>query len=677
MEEEIETLDNLISVGQLLNSDKPKKYFIPAYQRGYRWSHDQMTKLIEDIIEYKENIRYSNNSNLNNFYCLQTLVIKSIKKGEYPDFEEKIENFVQEYEEVIDGQQRLTSLLILLQALETIKEEDLTKGKFKIQDLFEGRYIIQYETREKDSDNWLKEIKYINSDTEKIKVLESESIDSYNFSQAYQTAYKKLLNYKKIKGIDTLSELRKTILENVKFIFYKPDLTLKGNNQLFGNINSGKIPLNNAELVKALFLQHSNVDSSYDYELDKIAIQWDEVEQKLQNREFWGFVFSPNHPFHYDARIEYLLDLYYDRPYSNENEYYTFDKVMEGYRNKDDKLEFVKETWLKIREIYDTLEEWYSDRRIYHRIGYLLQYGTEENLDDYKNNGNINLKVFLTVKSLKTILAGKKKDEQLKELDTLISKTLIKIKAKDLFYGSKALTQILFLFNIISEDKRITETARFSFADYSNIKKEKGWDQEHIASHNDYEPKWNKRIDLVRDFIEYFTGEEINNEDILSLNLENFQFDDEKAKQKIEKLLETIKEDEDLDKLTTLFEDIYQYVIQETQKNKDLGFKDRVTINGLKKEVSEKDFIWNFVLLNAETNRSYGNSLYPVKRKRILKDESKIYTPIGTRNVFEKAYSKKLDDMLAWTKLDAETYLEKINEILKDYIKIENPFNKN
>ncbi len=89
----------------------------------------------------------------------------------------------------------------------------------------------------------------------------------------------------------------------------------------------------------------------------------------------------------------------------------------------------------------------------------------------------------------------------------------------------------------------------------------------------------------------------------------------------------------------------------------------------------EKDFIWNFVLLNAETNRSYGNHIFPVKRRRILQDEFDVYTPIGTRNVFEKAYSRKIDQILYWSKTDARSYWEDLKSVLSPYIQLSLPFN--
>ena len=62
------------------------------------------------------------------------------------------------------------------------------------------------------------------------------------------------------------------------------------------------------------------------------------------------------------------------------------------------------------------------------------------------------------------------------------------ISSKKLFYGNKELSEILFLYNILLEDRRYNDSARFSFADYKQVRKNTGWDQEHVASSQDHEP---------------------------------------------------------------------------------------------------------------------------------------------------------------------------------------------
>ena len=73
------------------------------------------------------------------------------------------------------------------------------------------------------------------------------------------------------------------------------------------------------------------------------------------------------------------------------------------------------------------------------------------------------------------------------------------------------------------------------------------------------------------------------------------------------------------------------------------------------------NFIWNLALLDESTNKSYGNAIFPYKRMRIIKNDSRgIYVPIGTRNVFVKAYSHAMNNMFKWDRDDAILYLAEI-----------------
>lgn len=42
-------------------------YYVPSYQRGYRWGRDEVIRLLDDIFE-----------NGANPYCLQPIVVKSV-----------------------------------------------------------------------------------------------------------------------------------------------------------------------------------------------------------------------------------------------------------------------------------------------------------------------------------------------------------------------------------------------------------------------------------------------------------------------------------------------------------------------------------------------------------------------------------------------------------------------
>ena len=103
------------AVGKLLGMN----FFIPGYQRGYRWTEQQVNDLLNDINEFEP----KNGS----WYCLQPLVVMK-KDGK------------DEKWEVIDGQQRLTTIYLILEYLEkdTKKAESAEQKK---------TYSIEYETR--------------------------------------------------------------------------------------------------------------------------------------------------------------------------------------------------------------------------------------------------------------------------------------------------------------------------------------------------------------------------------------------------------------------------------------------------------------------------------------------------------------------------------------------------
>jgi len=86
---------NKQSVKQLLETGKVNKFIIPEYQRPYAWTDEQIQTLFEDLEEYTENDNEST-------YFLGTIVSYENENDE---------------QEIIDGQQRITSLFLLLRAL--------------------------------------------------------------------------------------------------------------------------------------------------------------------------------------------------------------------------------------------------------------------------------------------------------------------------------------------------------------------------------------------------------------------------------------------------------------------------------------------------------------------------------------------------------------------------------
>lgn len=85
------------------------KFFIPSYQRGYRWNDQQVEDLLNDINDFRpESV---NDSDEGTWYCLQPLVVKKVKRSDlHCDEANEEENWY----EVIDGQQRLTTIYLII-----------------------------------------------------------------------------------------------------------------------------------------------------------------------------------------------------------------------------------------------------------------------------------------------------------------------------------------------------------------------------------------------------------------------------------------------------------------------------------------------------------------------------------------------------------------------------------
>src|SRR5690554_78877 len=136
----------LKSINQLMDYS----FFIPSYQRGYRWTEKQVEELLEDIWAFAINPPKQEEGKMHPFYCLQPIVVKQ-------------KNGIADEWEVIDGQQRLTTIFLILKNLESQIEKDQKNIK-----------RVFYETRE-ESEKFLTEIKEVDSE---------KNIDFYHIAQA-------------------------------------------------------------------------------------------------------------------------------------------------------------------------------------------------------------------------------------------------------------------------------------------------------------------------------------------------------------------------------------------------------------------------------------------------------------------------------------------------------------
>ena len=80
--------------------------------------------------------------------------------------------------------------------------------------------------------------------------------------------------------------------------------------------------------------------------------------------------------------------------------------------------------------------------------------------------------------------------------------------------------------------------------------------------------------------------------------------------------------------------------------------------------------IGNLTLLDAGTNRSYKNAIFPIKRQRILDlDKSGTFVPLCTKNLFLKYFSKQIDTMLVWSISDSKAHQYAIQNSIYEFFK--------
>lgn len=621
------------------------KFFIPDYQRGYRWSASEAKPMLNDFKEFCKRKKEEGE-----FYCLQPIVVK---KKSWTKVENGQTISIDGYE-VIDGQQRLTTLYILLKCVEFVRK--VLFRKFEM-------YSIKYETRlEFDSQRFLENIDTPSEDA-------NSFIDFYYMRMVYESMSEwmekndeyqnDIVSALLAQKIDDITGIDKA--NNIRVIWYEVTDEEKATSiDIFTRLNIGKIPLTNAELIKALLLRRSNFSTSEaSMKQLQISSEWNQIEQRLQNDSFWHFLCRTSWPFKYDNRIEFIFDLMKGRSVDSEF-YFTFNAFNKELEKLADnpvctteqaKIECV---WQEVKRTFQTFEEWYEDRTLYHYIGFLIEYGADIN-ELMRKSLEMNKTEFLTdyIKGnkLKGLMRG--------------------IKLSDLSYGDKEVKQVLLLFNILTVLQSNKSDMRFPFSKY---KKEK-WDIEHISSQTDKRINDDgRRLEWIYDMLEFLVG---------STEAEEVSAYVDSLKQEIQKI-ESKEKDKDIAKskvnskkgeLVLINSIVALHSNSQKGEINDAEFDecfDAVQKYYGEDKLEDKDNIRNLTLLDAQTNRGYGNSFFPIKRKWIISNDSQgIFVPIVTKNVFLKYYTKKGNNLMVWDKTDAEDYITAMEQALSEYLKQE------
>lgn len=328
-------------------------YHIPPYQREYKWSSEKsggVTVLINDLWTAFNKSKHSDRKE----YYLQYITVKPVKTEK--------DNHL----EVIDGQQRLTTLSIMISVISFILEQE-NKAKDKLEYAIRDNFFTEH-IYDEEGLNRLVEISWDN--LSKQDNLNKQDIFYMHAAtrKCFQTFSSNL--YKK-----EIEPFYKFLLYNVKLIVNSVESHIDSET-VFRNLNSNKVPLTEAELIKGLLItkvgRQPQKDQVKNFQeiieiRSNIGRRWDEMSSWANRPDIASFYFNN----HSDAMSQLLRlttkfledDIIKIENSSSSNELSLFNFFL----NREKFLE----SFETIVEIKNKLDNWFDRTKIYNLLGFV------------------------------------------------------------------------------------------------------------------------------------------------------------------------------------------------------------------------------------------------------------------------------------------------------------------
>lgn len=192
---------------------------IPRYQRGYAWSEKQWNDLWDDIME----IEKDKDGEYRRHYT-GTIALKEITKREIPEEELWLKSKGTGFYDVVDGQQRLTTIVILLYEIIRAYDDQYPEELEKLQEkyLFEKKkgtgfkvYLFSYKKEDQNRQFLLNKI--YEDDTE-ILPTNYRNVYTNNLQNAQNYFRRKVEELSVEKRIDLLDRMQSALVFDTKYI---------------------------------------------------------------------------------------------------------------------------------------------------------------------------------------------------------------------------------------------------------------------------------------------------------------------------------------------------------------------------------------------------------------------------------------------------------------------------
>lgn len=535
------------------------QFYVPRYQRGYRWGAVEVGCLLDDIWDSKGEP-----------YSLQPVVVKQRSEDEW---------------ELVDGQQRLTTLYLIFLYMQ--REGLQSAGP---------TYSMEYETRPK-SQSYLQELDRERSDS---------NIDYFHIFTAYNRIRTWFENHGQRRQY-VANKFYGYLFESVRVIWYVAPHELDSTT-LFTRLNVGRIPLTDAELVKALLLSRNRQNADKTGRAHEVAAQWDGIERDLRAPEVWAFV-SGTRTEDSPTRITLLLDTLAGGPKGRERlPFHTFDTLRQRIEVSPEAV------WNDVLDLHALVLGWYANRDLYHKIGYLVAVG-------HDFSSLVSLAQGQTKSSFEALL-----DERIRTTLELTPSGVLGLSYETDAHKEKC-SRVLLLMNVETVRQMEHSSERYSF----RLHRSGSWSLEHIHAQNA------ENLTKAEQWKEWLR---LHCEALAALP----NIDEERRDELIAKIGSVSDE---------IGREAFQSLAREVTELFTLGDESaQATLHSMHS-------VSNLALLSSNDNSALGNSVFEVKRRLVLElDRKGAYIPVCTRQVFLKYYTDaNAQQIHFWGEQDRESYL--------------------
>lgn len=399
----------MATIGKLpINEIGNTLFNIPYYQRGYRWTGDEAKKLLEDLYEFS---RSKDDS-----YCLQPIVLQEM------DANQEFKNVYR----VVDGQQRLTTIAIMLIIINGEKDWDIyyEDVKKRLSELLDNSQVDSSPTI---NDHFRNEVR--------------KTISEYDNDKLHSIM--ELFSQDSCKSVFFLKYIIPTSVDDSNL----------GEDE-FLRLNDGKTPLTASELIRAKYMVSTSGLS--EHERSEISKEWELIENTLRQDKFW-VMFNSAGLEHTPTRIDLLFAIVLNVKLENASIYPRL--IFETLENPNKTYDLGK-VWKDLLNCFWWMQSCYADIELFHYLCWIRLF------TDYQ---------------ISTIYNDWKKDTRPQafknNIKSIIRHELEKIEFEKVDYSyNKDILRSFFVFLNSLDCINLHERFRFDF--YKN----ESWDIEHIDS---------------------------------------------------------------------------------------------------------------------------------------------------------------------------------------------------